>query len=256
MQISENDSYLDYYIKKLNNNEYPIQSFNLDSLLFKRNIDKFLKNDFSLIKKNFNILELNFSSCNLNDQNSIKLISNCSILNSNISKINLSLNLITENIYDLLINNNINKLLYKLTELDLSYNSIKIIKLKKYNKNWQAHENLLTKFISHFPQLELLILKGTPCEDKFNEYVKKEVTAYMEKVKKGKISDKSKNELKELTEIRDIFEKKYLQVNPNFHLKINDFITIKYVKRMKQVDYIDLNNIIFDNVRPEENKQY
>ena len=105
----------------------------------------------------------------------------------------------------------------------------------------------MTKFIYYFPTLELLILKGTPIEEKFNEYIKKEVVIYMELVLK-KVKGKLE---KELFEFRDIFEKKYFQVNPRFHLKINDLITNKYVKRIKQVNTYDFNNLIFDNIREE-----
>ena len=56
---------------------------------------------------------------------------------------------------------------------------------------------------------------------------------------------------KDLFEYRDIFEKKYFKINPKFHLKINDLITNKYIKRIKQVNTYDFNNLIFDNVREE-----
>ena len=177
----------------------------------------------------------------------MKLIKNCSNVNSNITKINLSLNLITETIFNLLVDEDIYILLNKLSELDLSYNQIKFIQLEKYDSNWKIYENPLTKFIYYFPTLELLILKGTPIEEKLNEYIKKEVIIYMELVKKNV---KGKLE-KDLNEYRDIFEKKYLKINPKFHLKINDSITNKYVKRIKQVNAYDFNNLIFDNVKDE-----
>ena len=177
----------------------------------------------------------------------MKLIKNCSNINSNITKINLSLNLITENIFNLLVNQDIYILLNKLSELDLSFNSIKFIQMTNYYPDWKIFENPLTKFIYYFSTLELLVLKGTPIEEKFNEYIKKEVIIYMELVLKN---IKGKLE-KELIEYRDIFEKKYLKVNPKFHLKINDLITNKYVKRIKQVNTYDFNNLIFDNVREE-----
>lgn len=248
MQNPMNKNYLDYFLTKINEKDsYQFSSFNLDSLLYKRNVNDFIKKDISNIKYNMKITELNFSSCNLNDENAMKLIKNCSNINSNITKINLSLNLITENIFNLLVNEDIYILLNKLSELDLSYNQIKFIQLGNFNHNWKIYENPLTKFIYYFPTLELLILKGTPIEEKFNEYIKKEVIIYMELVKKN-----IKGTLeKDLFEYRDIFEKKYFKINPKFHLKINDLITNKYIKRIKQVNTYDFNNLIFDNVREE-----
>ena len=248
MQNPMNKNYLDYFLTKINEKDsYQFSSFNLDSLLYKRNVNDFIKKDISNIKYNMKITELNFSSCNLNDENAMKLIKNCSNINSNITKINLSLNLITENIFNLLVNEDIYILLNKLSELDLSYNQIKFIQIGNFNHNWKIYENPLTKFIYYFPTLELLILKGTPIEEKFNEYIKKEVIIYMELVKKN-----IKGTLeKDLFEYRDIFEKKYFKINPKFHLKINDLITNKYIKRIKQVNTYDFNNLIFDNVREE-----
>ena len=247
MQKSMNDYYLDYYLTKINEKDSYQLSINLDSLLYKRNVDNYMNKDISNTKYNFNITELNFSSCNLTNENAMKLIKNCSNVNSNITKINLSLNLITETIFNLLVDEDIYILLNKLSELDLSYNQIKFIQLEKYDSNWKIYENPLTKFIYYFPTLELLILKGTPIEEKLNEYIKKEVIIYMELVKKNV---KGKLE-KDLNEYRDIFEKKYLKINPKFHLKINDSITNKYVKRIKQVNAYDFNNLIFDNVKDE-----
>ena len=247
MQKSMNDYYLDYYLKKINEKDSYQLSFNLDSLLYKRNVNDIVNKDISNIKYNIKITELNFSSCNLNDENAMKLIKNCSNINSNITKINLSLNLLTENIFNLLVNEDIYILLNKLSELDLSFNSIKFIQMTNYYHDWKIFENPLTKFIYYFPTLELLILKGTPIEEKLNEYIKKEVIIYMELILKN---IKGKLE-KDLFEFRDIFEKKYFKVNPKFRLKINDLITNKYVKRIKQVNTYDFNNLIFDNVREE-----
>ena len=247
MQKSMNDYYLDYYLKKINEKDSYQLSFNLDSLLYKRNVNVIVNKDISNIKYNIKITELNFSSCNLNDENAMKLIKNCSNINSNITKINLSLNLLTENIFNLLVNEDIYILLNKLSELDLSFNSIKFIQMTNYYPDWKIFENPLTKFIYYFPTLELLILKGTPIEEKLNEYIKKEVIIYMELILKN---IKGKLE-KDLFEFRDIFEKKYFKVNPKFRLKINDLITNKYVKRIKQVNTYDFNNLIFDNVREE-----
>ena len=247
MQKSMNDYYLDYYLKKINEKDSYQLSFNLDSLLYKRNVNVIVNKDISNIKYNIKITELNFSSCNLNDENAMKLIKNCSNINSNITKINLSLNLLTENIFNLLVNEDIYILLNKLSELDLSFNSIKFIQMTNYYPDWKIFENPLTKFIYYFPTLELLILKGTPIEEKLNEYIKKEVIIYMELILKN---IKGKLE-KDLFEFRDIFEKKYFKVNPKFRLKINDLITNKYVKRIKQVNTYDFNNLIFDNVKEE-----
>ena len=59
--------------------------------------------------------------------------------------------------------------------------------------------------------MKLLLLKGTPFESKFNEYIKKEVNIYYEKERHMKVTQITG----ELLEIKDIIEKRYLEINPN-----------------------------------------
>ena len=100
--------------------------------------------------------------------------------------------------------------------------------------------------------MNLLILKGTPLEESINNYIKKEVTIYFEIEKQKKQNRKLDNNE---YEIEDIFKQKCMNINNDFHLVINDLITLKYIskKRLQQAQklYI-LDNLIIENERPEE----
>ena len=239
-------NYRDYYLKKLTKSNYPIYSINLECLFYKRNFDNFSNINLSTFKKNPNILEINLSSCNLEDQVIANFIENCSALNNNISKINISNNLLSEVFFDLILKDNINILLHNLEELDLSYNSINFNGNPKYKGDTsEISKNQFIVFLNNFKNLKLLIMKGTPFENKFNEYVKKEVNIYYEKERHMKVNPLTG----ELLEIKEIIEKRFLEINPDFYLKINYLLSSKYLKRVKimQSDLL-LYHLIIENI--------
>ena len=251
MKEHMNNYYKDYYFKKLKQINNSLYSVNLNSLLYKRNYEEILKIDFTNIKKNTNILEINLSSCNIDDKTMIKIISNCASVNNNINKLNLSFNKLTENFFDLLISNHLNLLLCKMTKLILSFNDIHFIGTNKY-KSDNARSNQFIIFLNHFPQIELLLLKGTPFEEKINEYIKKEITLYYEIEKKHQNVKPLENEF---VEIKNMIEKKYLEVNPKFIFVINDMLSTKYTKRIKQIlNPLFFEHIVIDNLKQEEKK--
>ena len=88
-------------------------------------------------------------------------------------------------------------------------------------------------------------MKGTPFENKFNEYVKKEVNIYYEKERHMKVNPLTG----ELLEIKEIIEKRFLEINPDFYLKINYLLSSKYLKRVKimQSDLL-LYHLIIENI--------
>ena len=108
-------------------------------------------------------------------------------------------------------------------------------------------------FLENFSQLELLNLKSTPFEETLNEFIKMEIKIYYSKKDiKDKQEVKLTNEI-EHRELKSIIENYYLQINQNFHIIINDLITLKYSssKRMKQILPILEKNLIIDNQKPE-----
>ena len=161
-----------------------------------------------------------------------------------------SYNLLNEELLVLLTEDKINALLKNLKELDLSYN---LIKFKFQKDGADPKLNQLVIFLENFSQLELLNLKSTPFEETLNEFIKMEIKIYYSKKDiKDKQEVKLTNEI-EHRELKSIIENYYLQINQNFHIIINDLITLKYSssKRMKQILPILEKNLIIDNQKPE-----
>ena len=251
MKEKMNEYYKGYYFQKLKESNFPLYSLNLNSLFYKKNYESILKVDFTNIKKNTNILELNLSSCNIDDKTMINIISNCSSVNNNINKLNLSFNLLTANFFDLLIKNNLNLLLNKLIKLNLSFNNIRFIGQTK-KKEDNSKNNQFVIFLKHFPQMELILLKGTEFEQTFNDYIKKKVISYYDKDKKHQDSAQLVNEY---LEIDYIINNNSLEINPKFIFVINDVLPIKYSKKVKIVlSPLFFAHIVIDNLKQEEKK--
>lgn len=245
--------YMDYYKKffsKKFNSKFPLDYINFDSFFYKRNNMNIEKFDYSSTKNIENIKELNLSSCSLDNKNVINILSNCVSIKNNLAKINISYNLLNEELLVLLTEDKINALLKNLKELDLSYN---LIKFKFQKDGADPKLNQLVIFLENFSQLELLNLKSTPFEETLNEFIKMEIKIYYSKKDiKDKQEVKLTNEI-EHRELKSIIENYYLQINQNFHIIINDLITLKYSssKRMKQILPILEKNLIIDNQKPE-----
>ena len=245
--------YMDYYKKffsKKFNSKFPLDYINFDSFFYKRNNMNIEKFDYSSTKSIENIKELNLSSCSLDNKNVINILSNCVSIKNNLAKINISYNLLNEELLVLLTEDKINALLKNLKELDLSYN---LIKFKFQKDGADPKLNQLVIFLENFSQLELLNLKSTPFEETLNEFIKMEIKIYYSKKDiKDKQEVKLTNEI-EHRELKSIIENYYLQINQNFHIIINDLITLKYSssKRMKQILPILEKNLIIDNQKPE-----
>ncbi len=245
--------YMDYYKKffsKKFNSKFPLDYINFDSFFYKRNNMNIEKFDYSSTKSIENIKELNLSSCSLDNKNVINILSNCVSIKNNLAKINISYNLLNEELLVLLTEDKINALFKNLKELDLSYN---LIKFKFQKDGADPKLNQLVIFLENFSQLELLNLKSTPFEETLNEFIKMEIKIYYSKKDiKDKQEVKLTNEI-EHRELKSIIENYYLQINQNFHIIINDLITLKYSssKRMKQILPILEKNLIIDNQKPE-----
>ena len=260
--VISKDSMYNYYTKyyknclaQNNNNKLSIDYINFDSFFYKRNRNNIdiLSFDFSQTKNIENMSNLNISSCSLDDNQVINIFPRCLSIKNNISELNISYNLLTEKIFDLLIEDKINVLLKNLKKLDLSYNSIHF---KLQNKRGSPMTNQFVMFLTNYSQLEFLYLKTTPFEESINEYIKNEVNMFMveEKRKEKKDIDiKVKVDQSEVyNEIKEIVDNKCLQINDNFHFYINDLITLKYIKRVKQAIPLLNQNVIIENCKPEE----
>lgn len=260
--VISKDSMYNYYTKyyknclaQNNNNKLSIDYINFDSLFYKRNRNNIdiLNFDFSQTKNIENMSNLNISSCSLDDNQVINIFPRCLSIKNNISELNISYNLLTEKIFDLLIEDKINVLLKNLKKLDLSYNSIHF---KLQNKSGSPMTNQFVMFLTNYSQLEFLYLKTTPFEESINEYIKNEVNMFMVEEKKKEKKDidiKVKVDQSEVyNEIKEIVDNKCLQINDKFHFYINDLITLKYIKRVKQAIPLLNQNVIIENCKPEE----
>jgi hypothetical protein len=225
MNRAMNQVYLKYYIDKLNSNEYPLYSINTENIFYKRNCDNILKINFSILRKNYNIKEINLSSSFINNINMIKILNDCIGFNNNITKMNLSHNLLTHDFLALSIKNSFDTILDKLVELDLSFNPIDFIKTNKIK------ENIFLIFLNSFNQLDLLNIKETPLEGRFNNYIKINVNRFYEIQRKLK----KKTVIDELNlQISDIIEK-HLNIKENFHFVMNATIRDDYFKKLDTI---------------------
>ena len=80
-------------------------------------------------------------------------------------------------------------------------------------------------------------LKTTPFEEVINEYIKLEIKLhYAKEHKNEKHTVKIPNEYQH-EQLKDVIMNHFLEINPSFHIIINDLITTKYssAKRMKQI---------------------
>ena len=252
MENKINKEYTDYYFKKLTSNEYPISSINMDSLYINTEIDKLFNTIHSKLKRCPNILEINLSSCNMKDEDMISILNKCLVINNNITKLNISYNLLTEKIFDLLVENNINIILHKLNVLDLSYNNINFIFNKNKDANNKQEDVQLIKFIKNFKRIEKLYLKGTSIEEYINEFIRKEVNnKQAEKKKMGGIMKFNEFD----TKMKNIIINNALKINDKFKIYINDLVTAKYTakKRLKDIPNFE-QQIIIENQREEVKK--
>ena len=243
--------YIDYYQKFLANNDYndiPLDYINFDSLFYKRNNQSILKWNFSLTKKIENISELNLSSCSLDNKSVSNIITDCLSMKNSVTKLNLSYNEITDEIFNILIEDKVKALLQKLKELDLSYNLIKF-----HGVQGDPKKNQFVIFLEKYSQLELLNLKSTPFEESLNTYIKDEIKLHFAKEKNAK--HKPVNEA-EYHQIKSIIENNCLDINEDFLIIINDLITLKYTsqKRMKPIIPLLDQHLLIDNLKPEEKR--
>lgn len=187
-------------------NDYQIKTINLEGLFCGYTYPLLIEINLCNINIKLNTLDLSYN--NLNDQDFIKLIDNNNepSLFSNIKKLILCSNYITEAGLDSLINGGYHKIFAGLKKLNLSGNPIKFNDL-----------NMFKKFIEGFPQLKTLLLRHTPFEKDFNNYLKVRVQRKMEENKKEELSTMSEIDL----QFEEFIEKEhYLREKTKLTLKL------------------------------------
>ena len=245
--------YINYYQKFLATNNYndiPLDYINFDSLFYEINKKSISQWDFSLTKKIDNISELNLSSCSLDNEIVSEILLECLSMKNSVSKLNLSYNEINQEIFNILIKDEVKAILQKLKELDLSYNSIKFDDVEGDPKKTK-----FVIFLDKYSQLEILNLKSTPFEESINTYIKDEIKLHFAK-EKGKEKDYKPTNDKEYNQLKKIVENNCLDINEDFLIIINDLITLKYTsqKRMKPILPLLDQHLLIDNLKPEEKR--
>ena len=165
--------------------EYPIKSINLEGL--------FCGATYPLLSTvisnlNLNVISLNLSYNHLNDEDFIKLIENnnsSASVFTGVKKLILCSNYITEKGLNTLIEGGYNKKLPSMVKLDLSGNPIK---LNDFNK--------LKQFIEGFPGIKTLLLRNTPFEKNYNNYLRIRVVRKLEEKQKKELSNMTDLDLK------------------------------------------------------------
>ena len=245
--------YINYYQKFLATNNYndiPLDYINFDSLFYEINKKSISQWDFSLTKKIDNISELNLSSCSLDNEIVSEILLECLSMKNSVSKLNLSYNEINQEIFNILIKDEVKAILQKLKELDLSYNLIKFDDVEGDPKKTK-----FVIFLDKYSQLEILNLKSTPFEESINTYIKDEIKLHFAKEKHKEKDYKPTND-KEYNQLKKIVENNCLDINEDFLIIINDLITLKYTsqKRMKPILPLLDQHLLIDNLKPEEKR--
>jgi len=229
------------YLKEifpLINNGYLIKSLNFEGLFCGKTYP--LLSEINISSTNINLLILNLSNNNLNDQDFEKLIENNNSIFAKIKKLFLCSNYITEVGLDNLINKEYNKIFENLKKLDLSGNPIKFNDLNQF-KN----------FINGFPQLKTLLIRHTPVEKDFNNYLKIRVIRKIEENDKKELSNMSEMDL----QFEQFIEKEhYLKEKTKLKLKLMNTIGYKYLSIIRKNFPYLLENIKIETKFMDEDR--
>ena len=211
-------NYLKEYIpEKLNKNNH-IKYLNLEGLFINKTYNILSQINFNTMEITF-LNSLNLSHNNLTDQNLIEIIKNNKDFFSRIKKLVLCSNYITEECINSLINDEngeFQKIFANLKKLDISGNHIKFTDL-----------NQLKNLIKTFPNLKTLLLKYTPFENDYNNYLKMKA---MNKIEEGENKELSESYL----QFEEIFEKEKFLNEKKIKIKMmntNDYMHFNLIRK-------------------------
>ena len=211
-------NYLKEYIpEKLNKNNH-IKYLNLEGLFINKTYNILSQINFNTMEITF-LNSLNLSHNNLTDQNLIEIIKNNKDFFSRIKKLILCSNYITEECINSLINDEngeFQKIFADLKKLDISGNHIKFTDL-----------NQLKNLTKTFPNLNTLLLKYTPFENDYNNYLKMKA---MNKIEEGENKELSESYL----QFEEIFEKEKFLNGKKIKIKMmntNDYMHFNLIRK-------------------------
>ena len=209
--------------------EYPMKILNLEGL-FCGTTYPLLFTVFSNL--NLNVISLNLSYNHLNDEDFIKLIENSNSSTSvftGVKKLILCSNYITEKGLNTLIEGGYNKKLPSVVKLDLSGNPIKLNDFNKFKQ-----------FIEGFPCIKTLLLRNTPFEKNYNNYLRVRVVRKLEENQKKELSNMSDLDLK----FDEFIEKEhYLREKTKLTLKLMNTNGYKCISLVRKYFPYLLDNI-------------
>ena len=211
-------NYLKEYIpEKLNKNNH-IKYLNLEGLFINKTYNILSQINFNTMEITF-LNSLNLSHNNLTDQNLIEIIKNNKDFFSRIKKLILCSNYITEECINSLINDEngeFQKIFADLKKLDISGNHIKFTDL-----------NQLKNLTKTFPNLKTLLLKYTPFENDYNNYLKMKA---MNKTEEGENKELSES----YSQFEEIFEKEKFLNEKKIKIKMmntNDYMHFNLIRK-------------------------
>ena len=207
----------DIITEKLNNNNH-IKYLNLEGLFISRTSNILSEINFNSLDITF-LNSLNLSHNNMTDQNLIEIIKNNKEFFSKIKKLILCSNYITEEGINSLINEEneeYSKIFVNLRKLDLSGNHIKFSDLNQFKNIFKI-----------FPNLKTLLLRFTPFEKDYNNYLKKKAM--------NKIEENEKTELSEIElQFEELIEKEKFLKNKKIKIKMmntNDYMHYNLIRK-------------------------
>lgn len=221
-------NYLKDIIPKVTN-DFPLKLLNLEGLFCGKTYPLLLEINISKINNN-NLVALNLSYNNLNDQDLSKIIGNDkNSIFSNIKKLVLCSNYITEAGLDILINGEQNKIFINLKKLDLSGNPIKFNDLNQFKK-----------ILNGFPKIKTLLLRHTPIEKDFSNYLRIKLIRQIEQSDKEELTEFSPLDL----QFEEIIEKeRYLKEKTKLTIKLINTIGYKNLSLVRKYFPYLLDNI-------------
>ena len=219
--------YLSNFLSKFN---YDIEKLSLINLYINNTYN--IMKDLDLSKFNKSIIELDLSYGHINNNDLISLLKNNLALYK-LKKLNLTRNKLTEEIFDLFLENKYQDKFTNLKIINLSENQINFTDSQKYQN-----------FFENFKNIKLFIAKYTHFEKCINNYLKNKIIRYYENERNKQKKTNFTNEDLEIKKILD--NNNYLRAKTSITIYINDIHNNKYLPKIKKYFPEILEKIIIE----------
>ena len=227
------EKYLKFLIETIPKIDYDFTSFNFSGMFYKKKFHKYLY-EIDLLRFRNTLVEIDFSFCNLTDSEVSKFLTKEFLLKK-LKKINLSSNKLTDNLFKLLIENNLHEIYENLKELNLSNNEICLNQVKE-----------VKNFSKLFDCIKKLYIYDTPAEENINNYLKKKIIRFNEEQNNKTITTEFNNDemiIKDLLENNGKNDDESFGNQSGLKLYLNNVIDYKFIDAAKKL-YSELFNKI------------